>query len=64
MSETSKRILIRRTIHEVITVNQEPPKTFVCEYCGIEQTLELANDADPKQLTNGENSDEINNQKR
>jgi hypothetical protein len=56
----TKRILIRRRIREVITVTQ--PKTFVCEHCGKEQNFKLVENANAKQLTNGENNDENNKQ--
>ena len=62
MNEKTKKILIRRRIREVITVKQEEPKTFVCRYCGIEQNIKLVENANTKQLTNGENNDENNKQ--
>jgi hypothetical protein len=62
MNEKTKKILIRRRIREVITVKQ--PKTFVCEHCGIEQNIKLVKNANAKQLTNGENNNENNNQTR
>jgi hypothetical protein len=59
MNEKTKRILIRRRIREVITVKQ--PKTFVCEHCGTAQTFKLADNANNKLLTKGDNTDENNN---
>jgi hypothetical protein len=64
MNGKTKKILIRRTIREVITINQEKPITFVCEHCGIEQTFKLVDNTKTKLLTKGENNyenDEDNN---
>jgi transcription elongation factor Elf1 len=64
MNEKTKKILIRRRIREVITVKQEEPKTFVCEYCGIEQNIKLVDKVNAKQITNGENNNENDNKTR
>lgn len=62
MNENFKKILIRRRIREVITVEREQPKIFVCEQCGSRQISKSVDNANNKFLTNGEDNHENSKQ--